>query len=261
VYNRNIQECHTIQATLPQTTERNTNPVIRVKNPSPCESDASEENLLTVNQPTANDVIVFFADPPTTFNQLELQVTIYTSGLNTATPSVRLVTTGTSIDLTVVSVGANKIVAVIPAGTPPGTYDVIVTTDTSTVSCGSVLPQGMRVVEATTIALASIDPQYAWNASDTSFTLRTAMNSSVPFQFTPRIYINPVNNVGIRPLAARAVFLQGPDAATGVVPSGLPPGPYDVVAVNPVRVVLVLHDLHLLGWNCRCITWRACRHN
>jgi hypothetical protein len=53
----------------------------------------------------------------------------------------------------------------------------------------------------------------------------------------PRAYLNPVGGTDVVATAFQSMGFLGADRVTGVVPSGLPPGVYDVIVVNPNRRV------------------------
>jgi len=190
-------------------------------------------NAITVD-PTP---LVFFVDPPVVYNGISIEVTIFTTGLNAAAASVDLIsTTGTVIHLSGFSspVRANRIVAPVPAGLPPDTYQVQVT---SALGCVSSLNGRLVVTANLNIALEAIDPSFVSPTNATAVTVTAvdpAPNGSVQFEAVPRLYLNPnPSSSGTVAHALRAVLLESPSQLSAVVPEGMTPGRYDLIAVNP----------------------------
>ena len=107
--------------------------------------------------------LVFFIDPPTVYNQVAIDATVFTTGLSTgaALDTIELVDSGNkAIELMVVdNPKPNRIVARIPgldAGGDPtlaaGVYSVRVT---NKLGCSGELEKGLHVEDSITSALLS----------------------------------------------------------------------------------------------------------
>ncbi|MBI5498901.1 MAG: IPT/TIG domain-containing protein [Deltaproteobacteria bacterium] len=209
---------------------------VTVSNGAGCE--ATLPGALTV----VENPIVFFVDPPVAYNGSDLQVTVYTSGVVGTVSGVTIALSGggTPIDLafTFDAARPNRILATVPAGTPPGVYDVSISTD---LGCSATLAAGLTVTDTTTLALEAIDPPFGWTAGATAVSL-TATDpppaGTVPFAATPRAYLDPVGTGLAQPM--RSVVFVDAARLTAVVPSGLAEGTYDVIVVNPTGEVGVL---------------------
>ena len=205
---------------------------VRVANGPGCEAVLPAS--LTVD-PTP---LVFFVDPPTLYNGIAIDVTIFTTGLTETAAKVELQSAdgATVVDLPGFAspVRPNRIMVTVPAGLAPGDWEVRVT---SQVGCVGSLPGAVHVTDALTLALASIDPAYVYSGASTAVTLTASSpppEGSVGFESTPRVYLNPnPATPGVSATALRAVEYLDPRGLTAVVPTGLAVGTYDVIVVNP----------------------------
>lgn len=70
VYNRKISNCKKVIVTLPKTSSPGS---VAISNPKPCGSlsDAESTDVLTING-NQGDAIVYFVDPPTIYNGIEV---------------------------------------------------------------------------------------------------------------------------------------------------------------------------------------------
>ena len=210
---------------------------VRVRNADGCEDSAPA--ILQVH-PTP---IVFFVDPPIAYNGINLQVTIYTSGLDAAPDTVHLLgPNGEEVELADARVAPdrpNKIFATVPAGLAVGAWTLRVT---SRLGCEGELLGALAVTADLRLGLTEIDPAYVSPTVATAVSLRaTAGNGQVGFASTPRAYLNPnPADPGTIAMAMRAVVFVDAGTVTAVVPPDLPPGRYDVIVVNPDATVGVL---------------------
>ncbi|GMV39045.1 MAG: hypothetical protein AMXMBFR64_07610 [Myxococcales bacterium] len=190
--------------------------------------------------------IVFFVDPPVVYNGIDLQATIYVSGINDgAVSAVQIRPTGTTqpwLPLDFAPGGALTVRATIPADlVPPGesqTWDVLVT---DAAGCKGTLAGSLVLTQRLTLELASVTPPFGWTASPTAVSVR-AVTPPAPgnaaFVPLPRVYLNPVSGGEATPIQAVALVDAG--RLTALVPDGLTPGDYDLIAVNPTGEVGVL---------------------
>ena len=188
--------------------------------------------------------IVFFVDPPRLYNGISIRVTIYASGLTGTPLSVQLIHTGTSnvvsiTDFTWDAAQPGRILATVPAGLDPGTYDVVVEDPSG---CPAILSAGVTVVDTLTVALDSMAPPFGWVNTATAVEIRAVdppPTGQVQFQATPRAYLNPTNpgpNTVASPLLSVSFVgdpAQPSALLTALVPDGLPVGTYDLIVVNP----------------------------
>jgi hypothetical protein len=190
--------------------------------------------------------IVFFVDPPVIYNGISLQATVYTSGLDAAPSEVRITGPGDValvLDARVEPNRPNKVLVTLPGGLAPGEWSVQVT---SRIGCVGQLPGGFTVTDRLTLALSNVDPAFVSPSVATAITLRSAdppPAGQTNFLSTPRAYLNPHDGgADVLATAVRALVFVDEHTLTGVVPSGLTPGPYDVVVVNPDGTVGVMAE-------------------
>jgi hypothetical protein len=217
---------------------------VTVDNQNGC-SDTLEDALRVTPGPA-----VYFVDPPTVYNGISLQATIYVTGLINAPQSVTIRPSGGGearpLEVTFDPARPNRILAVVPAGLAAGNWDVVVTDGL----CSATLPNGLFVVSTLTVAIDDVVPPFAWTSDDTAVTVNAtdpAPTGQVQFQATPRAYLNPRGGAATRlarPL--EAVAFVNPGRLTAVVPAGLTAGEYDLIVVNPDRTVGLLSDSFLV---------------
>ncbi len=181
--------------------------------------------------------VVFFVDPPVVYNDIALEITIFTAGLKETADTVELIPeVGDPIEL--VPIGGprpNRILVTVPGSgaVPPGDYAVRVTSD---VGCVGELPGGVTLTDTLTAGGLSVAPGYA---SPTQTTAVTA-GSSAWFENGLRLYLNPTS--GGTATAMRAIELKSTSQLTAVVPDGLTSDVYDLIAVKPSGDVDVLYS-------------------
>ncbi|MFZ5440031.1 MAG: hypothetical protein ACOZQL_08470 [Myxococcota bacterium] len=176
---------------------------------------------------------LFFVDPPVAFNGLTTQATAYGTGFTGTVTSVSLVPRGggasVPLQYTTNAARPGQVQVLIPAGTAAGDYDVTLT-DGST--CGARLLDGVRIVDQTTVMLATpaLTPGFGHLGESTGITLE-AQGGLVA---VPRVYLNPTNATSTTVAAPLgAVAYLNARRLTGLVPGSLPVGSYDVIVVNP----------------------------
>lgn len=199
---------------------------VTLHNPSGCSATASQ--LVNV---VAGPILVF-ADPGVAWNGMSTPITLYLANVTGAIASVGMTLNGSGnspTPLTFTMAGSHP-VAVIPSATAAGSYD-LVATDAS--GCPAVLANAVRVTATQTLTLGAITPSFGWTSSTTDVTI-TATGAG--FGPLPKVYLvrgGASTLVGSVAVSSSAVL-------TGVVPSGLAVGKYDVVVVNPDGTVGVL---------------------
>ncbi len=203
---------------------------ITLTNPEGC-SDTLDNVITVISGP-----IMFFVDPPVVYSGISTQVTIYISGA-TSVSDVSIVPMGGGSPImldAMYDAARGRIQATVPAGTAAGTYDV----HASSGGCDTVLPGGLRVTDTMGLTVSSIDPTFGYNGSDTAVSI-----FGTGFVSTPRAYLNPSmpTSTTVATALASVGFVDG-TRLTGVVPSGLPVGSYDLIVVNPSGEVGVLSD-------------------
>jgi len=184
-------------------------------------------------------VLVLFVDPPTVYNGIELQATLYTTGLD-ATPSLVQMynSNGVNVTLTVVNTtnsNPNHVVVVIPEGLPPGQYSFEVVTQDGCIGTGDNL---VTITNETTIDLVSINPSYVWYEVRTDVTI-TASTSGAPFVPIPHVYLSPVNSTISAIVLSQVAFLSN-YTLSSTIPANMSIGVYNLVVVNPTGEVGVL---------------------
>ncbi len=205
---------------------------ITVSNGTSCDSTLTAG--LTVH-PTP---LVFFVDPPVVYNGITTEVTVYATGLDQLVAAVELIADdGTVTALTTFSnpdpAKPNRIGAEVPSGLASGTYEVSVT---SAYDCASSLNGTLVVTDTLTLDLAGIDPAFASPTNDTAVTVTStdpAPSGFVNFVPVPRVYLNPTSDPTATATALKATLLEDQFTLNGIVPGGLTPGDYDLIAVNP----------------------------
>ncbi|HAA53334.1 MAG TPA: hypothetical protein DCE42_01180, partial [Myxococcales bacterium] len=199
-----------------------------------------------------SDPIVFFVDPEIVYNGIQLQATIYLSGVNGGGISFVGIRQGTgayqSLQYTYSTTRPGIIKAIIPPNLSPGDYELIVR-DSKT--CDSTLPRGLNITNQTTMALNSIDPPFGWAQELTAVTLRTTTplpSGQKAFQNGVRVYVNSSNSTTGSASLMSAVAYVNPGETTAIVPK-LPAGDYDIIAVNPDGSVGVLRKAFKITTN------------
>ncbi len=213
---------------------------VTVTNPDGC-SATLEDAIQIVDLP-----LVYYVDPPVVYNGINNQVTVFATGVVGNVVDVSIRPTGQAGPVTALNFShdpgrANRILAIIPAGTTPGDYDVIVEDD---VGCVAELIDGLTITDSLTLALDRIEPPFGWTDRNTSvvlYALDPATPPDVQFEATPRAYLNPANpDPDTVATALESVAFVDSAKLNAVVPEGLPVDTYDLIVVNPSGAVGLL---------------------
>lgn len=206
---------------------------VLIENPDGQVSEILPDALTIVPNP-----IVIFVDPPVVWNGLSVEATIYASGVVGAVQSVEIAPSGSTdrmpLDFTQDGERPNRIYASVPSGLAAGSYDLYVMDE----MCEGRTEGGLQVVEETALTLSEIDPPFGWTGDDTAVTITADTSAGPGFAPTPRVYLSPAGGGVAQP--ARAVTYQDEATISAIVPAGLTPGDYDVIAINPDATVGVL---------------------
>ncbi len=184
------------------------------------------------------DLQVFYVDPPMVYDGISVQATVYGTGFTPPVQSVTATSTGGSATALVFSYDParpNQVQVTVPQGMAAGTYAVDVR-DAS--GCAGHLAAAFQVTATASLVLGPLDPAFGWSGADTAVTVSASAPGFVP---VPRLYLNPSTpGPGTVAAALGAVAYDSATALSAVVPSGLPAGSYDLIAVNPDGTVGVL---------------------
>lgn len=179
---------------------------------------------------------ILFVDPPAVPNVVSIQATVYASSVGPPIKSIRIApagtmnyttwTTTTTPPLVLDPARPNRALITLPAGLAAGKYDVVLDDQTA---CPAFLPGGLTVVQTPTLTVTSATPAFGSAGLDTAIVI-----AGTGFVSTPRAYLNPTGNPpGSRAQALSAVTFQSATSLSAVVRSGLTPGDYDLLVVNP----------------------------
>ena len=233
VHNRIVEVCTQIVVEIKKADWPSTvmNAEVEVTNPDPCDNTASKQ--VDINSPSCSctpTVLAFFVDPPATFNQVDLTVTLYLSQVVGTTPlQVRAKPAPTNPGGAVgfpltneacVGGNCNKLQATVPSGQAAGRYKLVVE-DAS--SCPPELD--FEIKGTATISIDVVTPQNLLNTVSTPITITT---SGTPMASTPRVYMSQ----GTTATQLNAVNFVSATQITAVIPpSG--GGQWDLIIVNP----------------------------
>ena len=200
---------------------------VKLTNPSGCSATAANQLSVVIG------MTVFYVDPPTVWNGITTQVTVYGTNVMGGIQAVSIAPSGTQNWMplkNIVVTGANRATALVPSGVAAGTYDVQVGDKSA---CSSILAGGLKVVANPTLTVSTIDPKTGYINADTAVTIKGA-----GFTATPRVYLSSGNANAAVALSAVS-FLDG-NTLTATVPKGLAVATYDLIIVNPDGQVGVL---------------------
>ena len=213
-----------------------------VANPHGCTDTPPHKQVTGISGP-----IAYLADPQVVYNQVNMRVTIYLTGItgSLAPNAVTIVPNGATMPVTQLAWNAvaghpGRIQVVIPMGQAPGVYDLYIRDSTD---CPAILPKAIVVVDTANLGLQSVAPPYGWTNSETAVTIFRDPAATVEFKATPRAFLNPHNptptDVAI-PLSS--VAFSDANTLTAVVPAGEPAGIYDLIVTNPYDASMPLSD-------------------
>ena len=214
--------------------------VLDATNPGGCD-DTFEAEIRVTEGP-----FVFFVDPLVAYDGISLQATVYLGNLyGGSVTGVRL--TGPQGELRDLEFGfepqrPNRVRAVLPAGLPPGAWDVTVFDD---VGCPGTTEDLLTVTDRLSVAVQSVDPPFGWTDTNTAVTVLGPEDPGElqPFQPTPRAYINPtVPGPDDRAAELLGLTYHAPGELHAIVGPGLRVGQYDLVVVNPDGGVGLLRE-------------------
>ncbi len=206
---------------------------VSVNNGASCESNVRANDIELIEAP-----LVFFVDPPNVYNQIDMRITVWVSGIEGGTPSVGIRPSGTMDPLTLLANpsynGSNKVQATIEAeaGILAGEYDVFIMDD----PCSTMLAGVLRITDVLSVYVEQIDPIFGVVNQRTGVTMTSGVSSrptgSEGFEQTPRAYLNPIGGGVATEL--RAVSFRDQSVVTAVVPDNiLAPGKYQLLVMNP----------------------------
>lgn len=190
------------------------------------------------------DPRVFFVDPEIIWTGISVQSTIYVANINAgAVTFVGYRPAGSAaepIPLADVVYDVDRpgeIQARIPSGLTVGEYEIVVIDGEG---CIGESATAFRVTNDLTLAIDAVSPPFGWTETDTS--VRVLGDADEPgevgFQVGARVYASP--DEGTTASVFESVGWVSEDELTTVVPAGLTPGVYDVIAVNPDGSIGVL---------------------
>jgi hypothetical protein len=213
---------------------------VTVTNPDGCEATL-EEALDITPLP-----VVFFVDPTYLYNGVNIQVTVYVTGILGEVAEVSIYPTGqpgSPTSLTFSYDLQSRIQAVVPAGLDAGSYDIQVTDE---LGCTGTLAAALDIVSVLTVAIDRVELPFGWTSARTGVNVYSPDDPGpdmVNFQATPRFYLNPAD-AGADTLASelRHTAFVSPTRASASVPEGLPVGMYDLIAQNPDGGIGLLED-------------------
>jgi hypothetical protein len=201
---------------------------VQVTNQDGC-SSTTLKGVLTVT-PGPSIVAV---DPSTVYSKANFPVAIFGSGFQqgatvtiggTATTAPVIITDG------VVSPTGDRIDIIVPAGLPPGTYDLSITSG----GCTAFFTGKLTVTDQLTVSVCGIDPPFGYTGEKTAVTITTGTccaSCNQKFVSTPRAWLDVNGTLK----ALRSVAFVTADSLTGAVEAGLAPSatPYDLLVQNP----------------------------
>jgi hypothetical protein len=193
-------------------------------------------------------VLPFFLDPPSVYNQIQISVTLYTTGLLASADEISLVRSGETSVVYVLKNGKkdddsitnytfqdngryNRPKFIIPTGLAAGLWSVTVKSE---IGCAGLASDVLFVQDTARIDVDSLTPSHAWTGEDTAIEIARNSSDADPFVSTPRIYISPESDTGgTVGVALRAVNFVNQNLLTAVVPKGTAVDDYKVIVINP----------------------------
>jgi hypothetical protein len=179
-------------------------------------------------------VVFSQVNPSTVYNGIQNYVGLNISSLNSsATERVELI--GKTKIMANWTVNSPGIVMSVPRGTPPDTYKVKVT---NMAGCSATLSNFRVVQDITITSPISVTPSTVFTDFSSSFTANT---NNAAFQQTPQVFLSPSNSsTSNNTYFVPDVIFNSNSSITVNLPSGVQPGTYDLVIINPDGSVGVL---------------------
>jgi hypothetical protein len=175
-------------------------------------------------------VLVFLVNPPTIYTGINVQATVYTSGLSQDPTNITITKRNEVKQLSFIVSNTNKFIATFPSNLTTGIWNISVTANTG---CVGVLENSLLLTNNLSIPVNNIDPAFSWTNESTSVTItaRDPLPMEVGFKSTPLVYLSPPSS-GALAISVRAVEFVDSKTLTGVIPKGTKIGTYDVIVIN-----------------------------
>ncbi|HEY3237878.1 MAG TPA: IPT/TIG domain-containing protein [Polyangiaceae bacterium] len=249
-----VKVCTTLTATIPGGAVPPGDYELYVNNHTPtCESSSHKPFKVYPQAP-----ILFFSDPEVVYNGISTLITLYATVVFPPVEVTIQTTGGAPITLPQPTGGspkANRIQAIVPAGTAAGVYDI---TEKDSYGCSATLTGGLIVTDQLGLTLTSVVPPFGASAESVAITINGG-----GFVQTPRAFLNPhadcspgtdsgtcgaitgcswngtaCINAGPA-IQVNSVTFVNANQLTAVVPTGTPAKLYDLVVINPDSAHLV----------------------
>lgn len=214
-----------------------------VSNAMDCDSAPPHLQIAAVDGP-----IAFSSEPPVVYDGIHTQIKVFMTEIM-GTPVVRIVPTGeisgaVTLASTIDPSNARRILALVPADTAPGSYDILVGDDTE---CAATLANGLVVTDSLGIDLEKIVQPFGLYTEDNAVSILRVEGvaaDNVPFIPTPTAFLNPTGSSTDPAVQLVGVTFIDDDTVTAVVPADLALGDYDLVVVDPDGNVGLLEDAY-----------------
>lgn len=190
-------------------------------------------------------VIAFFVDPTISYNGVQTDVAIFTSGLLSQAAVVRLYTNTSEAVYTPSNMSYvieqeeerfNRIRARFPSGLDPGKWSLQVISE---IGCRAELKNAFEVTDKNLVKITRVDPGFVWTETGGAIQIIGSESPGAGFYnfiSLPRVYISPTAaGTGATGVPLGAIALISPVLITVSIPPGLAPGTYDVVLVDPAN--------------------------
>jgi len=193
-------------------------------------ADGCTSGTLTAALTVTPGPIVVAVDPSTVYNKVDFPIAIFGSGFTSGI--VAEVSTTPPTALTITQVTGERIDALVPAGIPPGTYDLTVK---DLAGCSYVFAGALTVTDQLTVQICGVDPPFGYTGEKTPVTITSGTGpgcsaGTQQFVSTPRAWLDIGGNL----TALKSVAFVTATSLTGMVPAALTVGgPYDLLVQNP----------------------------
>jgi hypothetical protein len=183
---------------------------------------------------------VVFVDPPVVWNGAATEISVYALDVVAPVQVVSIAPAGTAnetrLDFEATEGFLDRPLALVPAGTAPGSYDVILR-DAGT-GCTEKVDGGLTVSDEATLQLTGVSPTVGFGPEVN--TLELTASDTPGFGELPIVYLTG-------DALPKAIRLGGvvPHSKTSLVaetPANLPAGTYDILVVNQDGTAGILED-------------------
>lgn len=206
---------------------------VKLSNGSGCE-DVALSAVAVMPRP-----VIFFVDPPTVYNGIDLQATIFVANINGGgVQSVSIKRSGQSAWQQIAHdydpTEPTKVQATVPANLVGDqekfTYEV---TLKDNLGCSASLNGEADLSRIVSMADFEVRPPFGGTSSDTAISITISDEASTASHFVevPRVYLNPTG--GGKAQAVKQIGYIGENELSALVSSGLDTGTYQVIVVNP----------------------------